>query len=218
METNFARSISGDAPETRRKNVSFPARIWVSVERVVVRVMRGRRRLVSLVLQLKKRRALGISRVKSRKHVNQKYDLLSYSKNFDDGRWQQEEVDFYTTRSFAHRIQPFSSPASSWAFPRSKSMPSLGEFSGGSIRKWWDWGWAWILSRKPTFARDLEMNEEESAMLGCHNKGSWRHVFYKVRSDLRRLVRSDHVGLPQTFRYDSYSYSQNFDDGKRSEG
>ncbi|KAF8405591.1 hypothetical protein HHK36_010498 [Tetracentron sinense] len=95
------------------------------------------------------------------------------------------------------RIQPISSPASSWAFGRSKSMSSLGDFAGGSMRKWWDW----ILSRKPNFARDLEINEEESAVLGSHNKGSWRHVFYKVRSQLRRLVGSDHVGLPQTFRF-----------------
>uniref|UniRef100_A0A5B7B4Z6 Uncharacterized protein n=1 Tax=Davidia involucrata TaxID=16924 RepID=A0A5B7B4Z6_DAVIN len=59
-----------------------------------------------------------------------------------------------------------------------------------------------------TFAGDLEMNEQETALLGCHNKGSWRHVFYKVRSELTRLVGSSHnVGLPQTIIC--------FDDGKR---
>lgn len=73
----------------------------------------------------------------------------------------------------------------------------------------------WIMSKKPTFAQDLEMNEEEKAVLGCHSRGSLRHVFYKVRSELRRFVRSDNnVGLPQTFRYDSFNYSKNFDDGK----
>ncbi|RVW48353.1 hypothetical protein CK203_069552 [Vitis vinifera] len=115
--------------------------------------------------------------------------------------------------SFSFKIQPICSTPSSWRFPRSKSLPSMGEFGGSSMRKWWDLGWAWILSRKPTFAKDLEMNEEETVILGCHNKGSWRHVFYKVRSELRRLVGSDRVGLPQTCRYDSYSYSQNFDQG-----
>ncbi|KAF8409891.1 hypothetical protein HHK36_002409 [Tetracentron sinense] len=106
------------------------------------------------------------------------------------------------------RIQPTSSPASSWAFRRSKSMSSIGDFAGSSVRKWWDWGRAWILSRKPTFVRDLEMNEEESVMLGWHNnKGSWRHVFYKVRSEFKRLVGTDNVGLPQTFRENDYRSS-----------
>ncbi|KAK4405405.1 hypothetical protein Sango_0547000 [Sesamum angolense] len=72
----------------------------------------------------------------------------------------------------------------------------------------WVWGWDWILSRKPTFATDLEMNEEETAVLGTHNKGSWRHVFYKVTSQLRRkLGGADNVGLPQTFR--DFNYSKN---------
>ncbi|XP_073158008.1 uncharacterized protein [Henckelia pumila] len=98
------------------------------------------------------------------------------------------------------KIQP--SPPSAWAFRRSKSLSSMGENAGDSIRKWWDWGWGWILSRKPAFAADLEMNEEETTTIGFHNKGSWRHVFFKVTSQLRRkLSRSDDVGLPQTMRY-----------------
>ncbi|XP_050226673.1 uncharacterized protein LOC126676500 [Mercurialis annua] len=94
---------------------------------------------------------------------------------------------------------------------RSKSMGDAAEVS--SLRKWWDWGCSWILSRKPVFAQDLEMNEEETAILGCHSKGSWRHVFYKVRSEFKKIVGSHKVGLPQTCRYDSFSYSKNFDDG-----
>ncbi|XP_010270535.1 PREDICTED: uncharacterized protein LOC104606839 [Nelumbo nucifera] len=94
-------------------------------------------------------------------------------------------------------IQPISTHAASWSFARSKSMSSIGESAGNSVRKWWDWGWGWIISRKPAFAKDLEMNEEESAMLGCHNKGTWRHVFYKVRSEFTRLVGSNNAaGLP----------------------
>ncbi|KDP47018.1 hypothetical protein JCGZ_10745 [Jatropha curcas] len=116
--------------------------------------------------------------------------------------------------SLSLKIQPIASPAASWAFRRSKSVSSMGEYAGTSIRKWWDWGWSWILSRKPIFAKDLEMNEEETRILGCHNKGSWRHVFYKVRSEIRKIVRSENkVGLPQTCRYDSFSYSKNFDNG-----
>ncbi|XP_021636222.1 uncharacterized protein LOC110632331 isoform X2 [Hevea brasiliensis] len=102
--------------------------------------------------------------------------------------------------SLSLKIHPITSPATSWSFPRSKSMSSVGEYAGSSIRKWWDWGWSWILSRKPVFAKDLEMNEEETRILGCQNKGSWRHVFYKARSEIRKIVRSnDKVGLPQTY-------------------
>ncbi|KAB2042530.1 hypothetical protein E1A91_D02G227300v1 [Gossypium mustelinum] len=116
--------------------------------------------------------------------------------------------------SLSLKLQPTSSPATSWTFPRSKSLSSMGEYAGSSIRKWWDWGWSWVLSKKPSFAKDIEMNEEETRILGCHNKGSWRHVFYKVRSEIRKLVGSDKVGLPQTSRYNSLDYSKNFDDGK----
>ncbi|KAK8605852.1 hypothetical protein V6N13_102621 [Hibiscus sabdariffa] len=113
------------------------------------------------------------------------------------------------------KLKHTSSPAKSWTFPRSKSLSSAGEYAGSSIKKWWDWGWSWVLSKKPTFARDIEMNEEETRILGCHNKGSWRHVFYKARSEIRKLVGSDHkVGLPQTCRYNPLDYSKNFDDGK----
>ena len=111
--------------------------------------------------------------------------------------------------------------SSSWAgaFRRSKSTSSMGtadhhQYGGGGgdsiIRKWWEWGWGWILSRKPTFAKDLEMNEAESAALGRQSKGSWRHIFYKVKSELGKLVgSSDNAGLPQTIRYGSSS--KNFD-------
>ncbi|KAL5562315.1 hypothetical protein UlMin_032062 [Ulmus minor] len=117
--------------------------------------------------------------------------------------------------SLSLNLQPISSPAASWAFRRTKSVSAMGEYAGTSIRKWWDWGWSWILSRKPIFAQDLEMNEEETKILGSCSRGSWRHVFYKVKSEFRKLKRSDHVGLPQTCRYDSYNYSKNFDGGRQ---
>ncbi|KAE8721851.1 CMP-sialic acid transporter 4-like isoform X1 [Hibiscus syriacus] len=100
------------------------------------------------------------------------------------------------------KLHPTSSPEKSCTFPRSKSLSSMGEYAGSSIKKWWDWGWSWVLPKKPMFAKDIEMNEEETRILGFHNKGSWRHIFYKVRSEMRKLVGSDHRdSLPQTCRY-----------------
>ncbi|KAL5580467.1 hypothetical protein UlMin_012909 [Ulmus minor] len=68
----------------------------------------------------------------------------------------------------------------------------MGEYAGTSIRKWWDWGWSWILSKKPIFAQDLEMNEEETKILGSSSRGSWRHVFYKCvgKEPIRALARA----------------------------
>nr|XP_008377836.2 uncharacterized protein LOC103440924 [Malus domestica] len=109
--------------------------------------------------------------------------------------------------SLSLKLQPISSPATSWALSRSKSVSAMGEYAGGSIRKWWVQSWAWIMSRKPIFAQDLEMNEEETKVLGSDNRGSWRHVFYKVRSELKKLMGSDVGSLPQTYRY-------NFDDSR----
>ncbi|CAJ1971651.1 unnamed protein product [Sphenostylis stenocarpa] len=97
--------------------------------------------------------------------------------------------------------------ASYWSFPRSKSLSSVGDYAGTSIRKWWDWSWAWILSRKPIFASDLEMNDQETKLLGSHSKGTWRHVIYKMRSEIRRFITSDHATLPQTYSASPHSSS-----------
>ncbi|CAL5055511.1 unnamed protein product [Urochloa decumbens] len=97
--------------------------------------------------------------------------------------------------SFSGKIQPISSASAEWAFRRSKSAPSLGAAlaaGGGSLRQWWEWGVGWILSKKPGFAGDLEMNEEEVAALGRQGRGSWGHILYKMRAGVRRLVMSTH--------------------------
>jgi len=101
--------------------------------------------------------------------------------------------------SFSGKIQPISSASAEWAFRRSQSAPSLAAAfgAGGPIKRWWDWGVGWLLSKKLGFADDLEMNEEEVAALGRQSKGTWAHVLYKMRSGVRRFVVSSH-SLPTT--------------------
>ncbi|XP_004491646.1 uncharacterized protein [Cicer arietinum] len=92
-------------------------------------------------------------------------------------------------------------------FPRSNSSFSF-SFSSmcDSARKWWAWSWAWILSRKPIFATDLEMNELEIKLLASRDRGSWKHVFYRMRSEIRKITNSHHcTPLPQTYTPQSTS-------------
>ncbi|CAN0926986.1 hypothetical protein LINGRAHAP2_LOCUS35631 [Linum grandiflorum] len=116
--------------------------------------------------------------------------------------------------SLSLNLHPIASPAKTWAIHRSKSLSAMGQNAGCSIKSWWEWGLGWILCKKPVFAQDLEMNEEEKKLLGSSNRGSWRHIAFKIRSRIRKVIRSDKVGLPQTYRYDSYNYARNFDDSK----
>ncbi|GKD53168.1 hypothetical protein Tco_1286555 [Tanacetum coccineum] len=110
--------------------------------------------------------------------------------------------------SISFQIQPTTTAATAWAMQRSKSVSSMGESASTSIRNWWDWGWNWILSRKPVFAQDLEFNQEDISFLKSNDKGSWKHVLFKVRSEIRKLLGSDNVGLPQTVRYNSSTSSK----------
>uniref|UniRef100_A0A7C8Z1U4 Uncharacterized protein n=1 Tax=Opuntia streptacantha TaxID=393608 RepID=A0A7C8Z1U4_OPUST len=110
--------------------------------------------------------------------------------------------------SLSLNLHSAATPAASWALHRSKSLSSMGQNAGSSIKSWWAWGWAWILSKKPIFAQDLEMNEEERHVIGAQNRGSVLHVFYKVKSELRKLLRSNNMSLPQTFRYDHSTNSE----------
>ncbi|XP_052191894.1 uncharacterized protein LOC127801086 [Diospyros lotus] len=102
-----------------------------------------------------------------------------------------QSPSFYTSSSSSNSTTSDSDSdySSSWAaaaFRRSKSaLPSSSSSSSSMIRKWWEWGCGWILSRKPSFAVDLEMNEQESALLGRHNKGSWRHLLLKLKTLLQ---------------------------------
>ncbi|XP_024316423.1 uncharacterized protein LOC100838194 [Brachypodium distachyon] len=123
--------------------------------------------------------------------------------------------------SLSARIRPLSSSSSSSSaalFRRARSMPSIKALAAaGALRRWWEWGLGWVMARKPPFARGLEMSDDEAKALGgCHCRGTLRHVFFRARAEVRRLLGRD--GRPvassaQDFRYDSDSYAQNFDDG-----
>ncbi|CAH8344934.1 unnamed protein product [Eruca vesicaria subsp. sativa] len=82
-------------------------------------------------------------------------------------------------------------------FPKSKSVSDMGKQVGSSVKEWWEWGWSWILSRKPIFIRDLELNREEAKTIGSQNRGSIMHVFFKVRSQIRSLMGSSSDTLPK---------------------
>ncbi|CAO2202485.1 unnamed protein product [Urochloa humidicola] len=118
-----------------------------------------------------------------------------------------------------HLLRP-SLSSSAESIRRAQSMPSVKALAAaGALRRWWEWGLGWVMERRPHFARGLEMSDDEAAALGgCHCRGTWRHVFYKVRAGARRILGRDgrplKAAAPPDFGYDSASYAQNFDDGQ----
>ncbi|XP_074286330.1 uncharacterized protein LOC141611642 [Silene latifolia] len=86
------------------------------------------------------------------------------------------------------------------------------ENAGSCIKKWWEMGWGWVMSRKPSFVQDLEMSQEEKHFLGYQYKGSLMHLFFKVKYEVRKLLRFDDMTLPQTqthLRYDRLNNNVN---------
>ncbi|CAA6672187.1 unnamed protein product [Spirodela intermedia] len=90
-------------------------------------------------------------------------------------------------------------------------MPAVERLRGWSLRRRWEWGRRWVLSRRVHFAGDLETNEEEATALGGRGAGIWQRLLYRLHRHLRRPSGG------KGFRYDSFSYAQNFDDGVRVE-
>ncbi|KAI5588230.1 hypothetical protein BDE02_05G082900 [Populus trichocarpa] len=110
--------------ERNMEHADVTMRAWESIERVAGRFTRrkiklvvgmGRRAVLACVVKLK-RKVCRILNAKNRssneRHVFLNYDMCSYTKNFDDGKWQQEEVEYYRTRSFAFRYGQANSLAS----------------------------------------------------------------------------------------------------------
>lgn len=72
------------------------------------------------------------------------------------------------------------------------------------------------------------MNEEETEILGYHAKGTWRHVFFKIKTQFKKILGSTVTAADGgyklgkktngggVFRYDSFNYRQNFDDGLKN--
>nr|XP_040258082.1 uncharacterized protein LOC109786598 [Aegilops tauschii subsp. strangulata]XP_040258083.1 uncharacterized protein LOC120975529 [Aegilops tauschii subsp. strangulata] len=114
-------------------------------------------------------------------------------------------------------LQPLSSSLSA-AFRRARSMPSIKALAAaGALRQWWELRLGWIMTRKPYFTRALEMSVVVAAVLECHCLSTLRHVFYKGRVDVHRLLGRDGLLLGgvfvQDFRCDSINYDQNFNNG-----
>ncbi|KAF8690127.1 hypothetical protein HU200_041366 [Digitaria exilis] len=121
--------------------------------------------------------------------------------------------------SVSAQLGPSLSAAASASIRRAQSMPSVKALAAaGALRRWWEWGIGWVMARRPP-PLFMEMSDEEADEIGgCHCRGTWRHVLYKVRAGARRLLGRDGRPLKPAatpvFRYDSVSYAQNFDDGE----
>lgn len=109
----FCRNFYRKMHDSRRR-VRFPAVIWASLKRVAMKSMAmyvGRRRLLAgwvrrvvwASLDLK-RRALRAAKARKERRLLAAYDPQSYFHNFDDGRWREEEDEYYQSRSFAQRF------------------------------------------------------------------------------------------------------------------
>lgn len=76
---------------------------------------------------------------------------------------------------------------------RSKSVSAMGEQRGSSsVKEWWEWSWSLILLKKlPVFFTDLEFNEKQTkSSLGNQQRGGFAQVFFRLRSEIRRLLRT----------------------------
>ncbi|XP_037416391.1 uncharacterized protein LOC119279100 [Triticum dicoccoides] len=114
-------------------------------------------------------------------------------------------------------LQPPTS-SSSAAFRRAWSMPSIKALAAaGALQQWWELRLGWIITRKHSFTRALEMSVDVAAVLGCHCLSTLRHVFYKGRVNVHRLLGRDGLLLEgvfvQDFRCDCIYYDQNFNNG-----
>ncbi|XP_010515309.1 PREDICTED: uncharacterized protein LOC104791178 [Camelina sativa] len=86
---------------------------------------------------------------------------------------------------------------------RSKSVSNMGEQGGSSVKEWWEWSWSWILLKKlPIFFTDLEVNKNGAKpSLGNQQTGSFTHVFFMLRSEIRRLLRPSSDSLPLSCKH-----------------
>lgn len=124
---SLGRNFYHKLPESRRR-LGFPARMWVYLKRaaatsvgIYVGKRRGIYRMVRRVVWISlhlKRRVAKMARASRTKRVLKRYDAYSYSQNFDDGRWREEDEEFYRSGSFAFRFVglPLRTFGFSWRF------------------------------------------------------------------------------------------------------
>ncbi|XP_010489358.1 PREDICTED: uncharacterized protein LOC104767036 [Camelina sativa] len=85
--------------------------------------------------------------------------------------------------------------------PRSKSVSTMGEQGGSSVKEWWEWSWSLIFLKKlPTLFTDLDKNGAKPS-LGNQQTGSFTHVFFMLRSKIRRLLRPSSDSLPLSCKH-----------------
>ncbi|VVB14601.1 unnamed protein product [Arabis nemorensis] len=71
-----------------------------------------------------------------------------------------------------------------------KPSTAMGDQGSSSVKEWWEWSWSLILLKKlPIFITDLEFNKEETKSSSFQQRGSFIHVFFKLRSEISRLLR-----------------------------
>ncbi|CAH8353570.1 unnamed protein product [Eruca vesicaria subsp. sativa] len=79
-------------------------------------------------------------------------------------------------------------------FHSSKSVSSMGEQGGSSMKEWWEWSWSLMILLKKLpifFTADLEFNKDGTkSFFGNQERGSLAQVFFRLRSEIRRLLRT----------------------------
>lgn len=100
--------------------VKLTTKLWRSVKKVAPRLLRRCRKPPAAAGVVRTKKMVtwdSLARLKRKPNTSslpsparsrtkkvKVYDICNYSKNFDDGKWQLEDDDFYGSRTFSHRF------------------------------------------------------------------------------------------------------------------